>query len=235
MQEEELGTYYLTDFLARHFESLIVRAVQARYPPRAAPDDVRQLQAAHVPGADRQRRPAAARPMQRQRSSGSSTRNAAPATASCSRRSSGSSTWRRMPELTIIFWRGIPAQVTAGKGRGAARAQLSERFQEAIDAAAMRAGLIGTDEYLEQWRREGRLCERRPRGRGLRGGSTSSSRTTPTRDSSGSPVRAEKRSPRDRDRSFLGHQRGRDRLRSARSSSSASASTRPVGRSWPRR
>ena len=63
-----------------------------------------------------------------------------------------------MPELTIIFWRGIPAQVTAGKGRSAARAQLSDRFQEAIDAAAMRAGLIGTDEYLEQWRREGRLC-----------------------------------------------------------------------------
>ena len=63
-----------------------------------------------------------------------------------------------MPELTIIFWRGIPAQVTAGKGRAAARAQLSERFQEAIDAAAMRAGLIGTDEYLEQWRREGRIC-----------------------------------------------------------------------------
>ncbi len=63
-----------------------------------------------------------------------------------------------MPELTIIFWRDIPAQVTAGKGRGAARAQLSDRFQEAIDAAAMRAGLIGTDAYLEQWRREGRIC-----------------------------------------------------------------------------
>ena len=63
-----------------------------------------------------------------------------------------------MPELTIIFWRGIPAQVTAGKGRGASRAQLSDRFQEAIDAAAMRAGLIGTDEYLEQWRLEGRIC-----------------------------------------------------------------------------
>ena len=63
-----------------------------------------------------------------------------------------------MPELTIILWRDIPAQVTAGKGRGAARAQLSDRFQEAIDAAAMRAGLIGTDAYLEQWRREGRPC-----------------------------------------------------------------------------
>ncbi len=63
-----------------------------------------------------------------------------------------------MPELTVISWRDIPAQVTAGKGRHAARAELSERFQEAIDAAAMRAGLIGTDAYLEEWRREARPC-----------------------------------------------------------------------------
>jgi hypothetical protein len=63
-----------------------------------------------------------------------------------------------VPELTIISWREIPAQVTAGKGRQAARVQLSERFQEAIDAAAMRAGLIGTDTYLEQWRRDARPC-----------------------------------------------------------------------------
>jgi len=63
-----------------------------------------------------------------------------------------------MPELTVISWRDIPAQVTAGKGRGASRVQLSERFQEAIDAAAMRAGLIGTDAYLEEWRRDARAC-----------------------------------------------------------------------------
>ena len=63
-----------------------------------------------------------------------------------------------MPELTVISWRDIPAQVTAGKGRGASRVQLSERFQEAIDAAAMRGGLIGTDAYLEEWRRETRAC-----------------------------------------------------------------------------
>ena len=48
--------------------------------------------------------------------------------------------------------------MTAGKGRNASRAQLSERFQEAIDAAAMRAGLIGTDSYLEEWRRDTREC-----------------------------------------------------------------------------
>ena len=63
-----------------------------------------------------------------------------------------------MPELTVIWWRDIPAQVTAKDGRRSARAQLPERFQEAIDAAAMRAGLIGTDAYLAEWRREPREC-----------------------------------------------------------------------------
>lgn len=64
-----------------------------------------------------------------------------------------------MSELTVIFWRDIPAQVTAGSGRGATRAALSDRFQEAIDAAAMAAGMTGTDAYLEQWRRESRVAE----------------------------------------------------------------------------
>jgi hypothetical protein len=63
-----------------------------------------------------------------------------------------------MAELTVIRWRDIPAQVTGGTGRGAARAQLSERFQEAIDAAAMAAGLFGTDGYLGEWRRETVPC-----------------------------------------------------------------------------
>jgi len=63
-----------------------------------------------------------------------------------------------LPELTVIWWRDIPAQVTAGTGRGATRRQLTDRFQEAIDAAAMRAGLIGSDTYLEEWRRESRAC-----------------------------------------------------------------------------
>jgi hypothetical protein len=56
-------------------------------------------------------------------------------------------------ELTVIWWRDIPAQVVAGQGRGAARAVLSDRFQEAIDLAATRAGLIGSDDYLDAWRK----------------------------------------------------------------------------------
>jgi hypothetical protein len=63
-----------------------------------------------------------------------------------------------MPELTVIWWRDIPAQVTAKEGRSRAARELPPRFQEAIDAAAMRAGLIGTDAYLEEWRRESRAC-----------------------------------------------------------------------------
>ena len=59
----------------------------------------------------------------------------------------------------MIWWRDIPAQVTAKAGRrDTAKAQLPERFQETIDSAAMRAGLIGTDAYLEEWRRETREC-----------------------------------------------------------------------------
>jgi hypothetical protein len=63
-----------------------------------------------------------------------------------------------LADLTTIFWRDIPAQVLAKSGRQTARVQLADRFQEAIDAAAMRAGLIGTDEYLAQWRRQTETC-----------------------------------------------------------------------------
>ena len=63
-----------------------------------------------------------------------------------------------MPELTVIWWRDIPAQVTAKEGRSTARAQLDARFQDAIDAAAMSAGLFDSDGYLEEWRRETRAC-----------------------------------------------------------------------------
>jgi hypothetical protein len=60
--------------------------------------------------------------------------------------------------LTIISWRDIPAQVTAKKGPDTAKQELSQRFQVAIDRAAMYAGLFETDEYLTEWRRETRQC-----------------------------------------------------------------------------
>ena len=61
-------------------------------------------------------------------------------------------------ELTVIWWRDIPAQVIAKSGRTTARVALTDRFQEAIDLAATRVGLIGTDDYLAEWHREARPC-----------------------------------------------------------------------------
>lgn len=58
-----------------------------------------------------------------------------------------------MPKLITIYWRDIPAQVM-GRARGDKhRVELSQRFQVAIDRAAMRAGRGSSDAYLEDWRR----------------------------------------------------------------------------------
>ncbi len=56
-----------------------------------------------------------------------------------------------MARYRILFWRGIPAQVKVedrGRWRSAA---LSERWQQEIDRVAMAGGIIGSDEYLEEW------------------------------------------------------------------------------------
>ncbi len=61
-------------------------------------------------------------------------------------------------QLITIYWRDIPAQVTARRGRTKAAVQLSDRFQIAIDKAAVRAGKHTTNDYLEEWRRESEPC-----------------------------------------------------------------------------
>ena len=58
-----------------------------------------------------------------------------------------------MPDVTVVYWRDIPAQVIVGKGRRGAKKPLEERFEQAIDRAAMKTGAAGTDEYLAEWRK----------------------------------------------------------------------------------
>ncbi|MDH3293847.1 MAG: virulence factor [Acidimicrobiia bacterium] len=60
----------------------------------------------------------------------------------------------RVNELTTIYWRDIPAQVTATHSGQTFKALLSPRFQVAIDRAATVAGLTETSAYVAQWRRE---------------------------------------------------------------------------------
>jgi hypothetical protein len=52
----------------------------------------------------------------------------------------------------IVYWRDIPAQVRARSGQERISFPLSQRFQEAIDVAAMRAESTSTDDYLNEWR-----------------------------------------------------------------------------------
>lgn len=63
-----------------------------------------------------------------------------------------------MAKLIVVYWRDIPAQVIVKQGRLSAKVPLPERFQAAIDRAAMRAGKGGSDAYLEDWRRVERVC-----------------------------------------------------------------------------
>ena len=62
-----------------------------------------------------------------------------------------------MGQVVTLYWRDIPAQVVAEKGRGRKREQakieLHRRFALAIDEAAMRDGADSTDDYLADWRR----------------------------------------------------------------------------------
>jgi hypothetical protein len=58
-----------------------------------------------------------------------------------------------MGQLVILYWRDIPSQVIARSGRTNEKRMLPDRFQEAIDMAAMRSGASGTDDYLADWRR----------------------------------------------------------------------------------
>ncbi|MBK5927906.1 virulence factor [Rhodobaculum claviforme] len=58
-----------------------------------------------------------------------------------------------MPQMTVVYWRDIPAQVIVGRGREVVRVALPERFAQAIDRAAMHAGARDSDAYLAAWRR----------------------------------------------------------------------------------
>jgi len=66
--------------------------------------------------------------------------------------------------LIVISWRDIPAQVIVKRGRETSKVQLSQRFQEAVDRAAMRAGKGSSDAYLADWKRS----EPRPCGEDLK-------------------------------------------------------------------
>jgi hypothetical protein len=59
-----------------------------------------------------------------------------------------------LAQRIIVSWRDIPSQVIVKAGRrDQAKVLLSQRFQDAIDRAAMRGKARDADSYLEEWRK----------------------------------------------------------------------------------
>ena len=54
-----------------------------------------------------------------------------------------------MANYQIMYWHDIPVQVRAGGRRDRISIELPQRFQVAVDNAAMAAELVGTDGYLD--------------------------------------------------------------------------------------
>ncbi len=63
------------------------------------------------------------------------------------------------PELVVIYWRDIPAQVNAQLGRERHQVLLSDKFQRAVDRAKRKAHIYTAHEDIAQWRRESQPCE----------------------------------------------------------------------------
>ncbi len=57
-----------------------------------------------------------------------------------------------MATYRVISWKDIPSLVEAQDGDRTARVPLSQRFQDMIDAVAMRQGSSESDAYLDGWR-----------------------------------------------------------------------------------
>ncbi|HET7875857.1 MAG TPA: virulence factor [Methylomirabilota bacterium] len=56
-----------------------------------------------------------------------------------------------MARYRILCWRHIPSLVEASDGREAVQRPLSQRFQDLIDAVAMREGASESQAYLDGW------------------------------------------------------------------------------------
>jgi hypothetical protein len=58
-----------------------------------------------------------------------------------------------MAEYQITYWRELPSLVVVRDGSDVTKSPMPQRFQEAIDEAAMRLGDVSSDAYLAGWAR----------------------------------------------------------------------------------
>ena len=59
-----------------------------------------------------------------------------------------------MTKIYVLFWQDIPTVIEARDSTGVEKVELSKRFSELVDLVAMKKGLIGTDDYLQNWKKK---------------------------------------------------------------------------------
>ena len=59
-----------------------------------------------------------------------------------------------MTKIFILSWQDIPTVIEARDSNGIEKVELSKRFSELIDMIAMKKGMVGTDDYLQDWKKK---------------------------------------------------------------------------------
>ena len=59
-----------------------------------------------------------------------------------------------MTKTFVLFWQDIPTVIEARDSTGIEKVELSKRFSELVDLIAMKKGLVGTDDYLQNWKKK---------------------------------------------------------------------------------
>ena len=154
LAEDEPGTFYLTDFLVRHFDALVIRGLGLDRFPQLRDDyfgNYRRV--VHLAQFDDPEIAAKARAAAERLGLAYERRFTGLGGIRAFLDGATQDEGGAMASLTILYWRDIPSQVIVKAGRSSAKRELSERFIRAIDAAAMHAGAKSDDAYLAEWRR----------------------------------------------------------------------------------
>ena len=59
-----------------------------------------------------------------------------------------------MTKVFILSWQDIPTVIEARDSNGIEKVELSKRFSDLIDLIAMKKGIVGTDDYLRDWKKK---------------------------------------------------------------------------------
>ena len=56
-----------------------------------------------------------------------------------------------MAKYKILYWQDIPVTIRVDGDGQTVKLQVHDNIMAVVDAAAMKQGLVGSDEYMEQW------------------------------------------------------------------------------------